>query len=661
MNVFSLEKMKKSISSEVLSKLNETPLGEPISLEIAEHVALAIKNWATEKGITHYCYLYYPIFGHSAFKKESIFKISENHELWYHFSGKNLTSQSQATEFLENLKQRDTFEARGYRIWDHASPLFTLDKTLYIPTIFSSYHGEALDYKTLLIRSLKAIDDSTVAICQYFDKEIQKVNTTLGWEQEFYLIPYEDFKNNKELGDLDEVIFMSKEVRSKKVKATITNEPVIKLFFEELELECRKLGILIQTMHSETGPYQFECASTAEETNLSVDQNLIFCQMVEFVAEKHKLKPIFKEKPFPKFSGSSKHLNWSIKSDKGKNLLSTGSTPRNNIRFLTFFVNVLKALNDHYEKIASSSINYHNEQRLGKHDAPPATIQVYIGPYLESILDDLEKRIDMAKMSEDEKSELKLDFGKIPESLIDITDTARTSPIAFTGNKFELRLPGASLHPARALIVFNTIVAHQFKEYDKSMQKLINEGHKKDEAIFIMLKKYIKESKKILYNGNCYENNWENEMKKKNIKININSFEANQILNSAETKKIFKETHVFSNAEHEIFFHKNFDEQLETILSETEYIYSNLENNIIPLLIEELKETMKTKAELTIARMPKEIMEEVEDRLRQNTAKLILFNDLKNKYKKSRELEKNSITKTDYENLRILKEELLNA
>lgn len=556
-NLFDTKKIQNQISSDSYQAYMNCPLGEPLPEAAATEIANAIKSWARERNVMNYCYWYFPLLGKVAFKRESFFSQSENFEFMNSFSAEQLTIShfQEAFNNHSDTKDRDYFEARGYTMWDHTSPPFIIEKTLYIPTIFLSYGGKEMDYKSVLIKSISAIEKGTKKVSSYFDREVESVSPFLGWEQEFYIFDKSRYAQYEDLRILNKRIIDSNITNPSEDSIDLAFfHPRIDRFFEELSQESMKLGFVIKTIHKEVGPNQFECASSAERLNNSIDHNLIFMQLAQVIATKHHLKILFKEKPFRELSGSSKHLNISLVSNKGDNYLAPGKTSRSNIRFLTFFIICLQAIKESYEIIYSSCLTYDNEFRLGLAEAPPKSISVYTGDYLESILHEINQRVGTKPMSEKEKNELKFDLGKIPHMLLDNTDAARTAPIAFTGNKFELRLPGASVHPSQVLIIFNAVLAEQLDVYAAEINELSKKGIKRDEAVFKMLKKYIQKSADIIFNDNDNSKKI-NQFLSRQKHLPSTSLVANQFLSESAIIKIMHKQKIMEEKDILRYFH----------------------------------------------------------------------------------------------------------
>ncbi len=408
---------------------------------------------------------------------------------------------------------RNTFEARGYTAWDVSSPAFIVDHTLCIPTVFISYTGEALDYKTPLLRSLSALDRAAVEVCRFFDKDVKKVIGTLGWEQEYFLIDEALYYARPDLVLADRTLMGHQSAKDQQLSdhyfGSIPDR--VKSFMREFEFEAYKLGIPVKTRHNEVAPNQFECAPVYEETNIAVDHNQLIMDVMRRVARRHKFRVLFHEKPFADINGSGKHSNWSMATDTGVNLLSPGKNPKSNMQFLTFLVNVVKAVNDNQELLRASVTNENNSWRLGGHEAPPSIISVFLGSYISNILEDIARKVKDKKMTPQEKTEIKLGLGKIPGIFLDNTDRNRTSPFAFTGNRFEFRAVGSSANCSSAMIVLNAAVARQLTLFAREVNTLVGKGRKKDEAIFQVLKKSIIDSERIRFEGDGYSEEWHRE------------------------------------------------------------------------------------------------------------------------------------------------------
>jgi len=513
-NVFDKAKMERYLSREafkaVVTAIDE---GTPITRQIADQVATGMQAWAMERGVTHFTHWFHPLTDATAEKHDSFVGRGDSGTIIEIFSGEVLVQQEPDASSFPSGGIRNTFEARGYTAWDVSSPAFIVGNTLCIPTVFISYTGEALDYKTPLLRSLAALDRAAVEVCHLFDKDVKKVMATLGWEQEYFLIDEALYYARPDLMLADRTMMGHPSSKDQQLPdhyfGSIPDR--VKAFMQEFEYEAYKLGIPVKTRHNEVAPNQFECAPVYEEANLAVDHNQLIMDVMRRVARRHKFRVLFHEKPFAEVNGSGKHNNWSMATDTGVNLLSPGKNPKTNMQFLTFLVNVVKAVNDNQELLRASVTNENNSYRLGGHEAPPSIISVFLGSYLSEILDGIASKVKDKKMTPQEKTEIKLGLGKIPGIFLDNTDRNRTSPFAFTGNRFEFRAVGSSANCSSAMIVLNAAVARQLKSFAMEVNAIADKGGKKDEAIFQVLKKCITESKRIRFEGDGYSAEWHRE------------------------------------------------------------------------------------------------------------------------------------------------------
>ena len=523
-NVFSEETMREYLTKEAFGSIMDAiKKGVKIPRHIADQVAVAMKDWALSKGATHYTHWFQPLTGSTAEKHDSFFTPIEGGggRAIERFSGSMLIQQEPDASSFPNGGIRNTFEARGYTAWDPTSPAFIMGTTLCIPSIFISYTGETLDYKAPLLRALNAVDEAATEVCRaYFDKNVTKVTPTLGWEQEYFLVDSALYQSRPDLVITGKTLLGHSPAKGQQLDdhyfGSIPTR--VKNFMKELEIESMKLGIPVTTRHNEVAPNQFELAPMFEEANVAVDHNSLLMDIMARVAHKHHFHILFHEKPFAGVNGSGKHNNWSLATDTGENLLSPGKNPKKNLQFLTFFVNTLKAVHDYADLLRASIASASNDHRLGANEAPPAIISAFIGTQLFSVLEELEKVTD-GKLSPEEKTELKLNVvGKIPMILLDNTDRNRTSPFAFTGNKFEIRAVGSSANCAEVMTVMNSIMAKQLQTFKKEVDTLIyKDGLKKDEAIFNILREYIKDSKNIMFEGDGYSDDWAEEAKKRGL------------------------------------------------------------------------------------------------------------------------------------------------
>ena len=519
-NVFHTEIMREYLPSEAYKSMIESiQNGTRLDRRIADQVASAMKDWAVTKGATHYTHWFQPLTGSTAEKHDAFFKPVGPGRAIERFDGDLLVQQEPDASSFPNGGIRNTFEARGYTAWDPSSPAFVISKTLCIPTIFISYTGEALDYKMPLLKALNAVDQAATGVCQYFDKNVTKVHATLGWEQEYFLIDSALYNARPDIMMTGRALFGHAPAKGQQlddhyfgsIPERATN------FMREFEYESIRLGIPVTTRHNEVAPNQFECAPIYEECNLANDHNLLLMDIMEKVARKHNFHVLLHEKPFAGVNGSGKHNNWALATDTGVNLMAPGKNPKSNLQFLTFFVNSIKAIHDNADLLRACIAGAGNDHRLGANEAPPAIISAFIGSQLTEALDNLEKNVKAGKMTPEEKTELKLNIGKIPQIILDNTDRNRTSPFAFTGNKFEFRAVGSSANCASAMIVLNTIMANQLKLYKKAVDARIAKGEGKDEAIIKELQVAIKASKKIRFEGNGYGEEWVKEAKKRGL------------------------------------------------------------------------------------------------------------------------------------------------
>lgn len=521
-NVFSEETMREYLTKEAFTSIqNAIKRGTKIQRDVADQIAVAMKDWALSKGVTHYTHWFQPLTGSTAEKHDSFFTPFESDRAIERFSGGMLIQQEPDASSFPNGGIRNTFEARGYTAWDPTSPAFIMGTTLCIPSIFISYTGETLDYKAPLLRALHAVDEAATDICKsYFDKNVTKVSPTLGWEQEYFLVDSALYQSRPDLVITGKTLLGHSPAKGQQLDDHYFGSIPTRVmnFMKELEIECMKLGIPVTTRHNEVAPNQFELAPMFEEVNVAVDHNSLLMDIMARVAHKHHFHILFHEKPFAGVNGSGKHNNWSLATDTGENLLSPGKNPKKNLQFLTFFVNTLKAVHDYADLLRASIASASNDHRLGANEAPPAIISAFIGTQLFNVLEELEKVTD-GKLSPEEKTELKLNVvGKIPEILLDNTDRNRTSPFAFTGNKFEIRAVGSSANCAEVMTVMNSIVAKQLQDFKKEVDALIEKkGLKKDEAIFNVLREYIKVSKNIMFEGDGYSEDWAKEAEKRGL------------------------------------------------------------------------------------------------------------------------------------------------
>ena len=588
-NVFNKNAMQQYLTSAAYESVMDAIVhGKRIDRKIADQVAVSMKDWAMSKGATHYTHWFQPLTGATAEKHDAFFESINGSLAVEKFDGEQLVQQEPDASSFPNGGIRNTFEARGYTAWDPTSPAFVYETTLCIPTIFVSYTGEALDNKTPLLRALQAVDTAATAVCRYFDKNVSKVNATLGWEQEYFLIDEALALSRPDLLMTGRTLLGHSPAKGQQLDdhyfGTIPARAMS--FIQDLEQECMLLGIPVKTRHNEVAPNQFELAPIFEEANLAVDHNSLLMDVMEKVSKRHHFKVLFHEKPFAGINGSGKHNNWSLSSDKGVNLLSPGKTPMKNLQFLTFFVNTIKAVYENQELLRASIASASNDYRLGANEAPPAIMSVFIGSQLSAVLDELEN-VTKGKLSPQEKTDLKLNIiGKIPEILLDNTDRNRTSPFAFTGNKFEFRAVGSWSNCATPMTVLNTIVAKQLKEFKNEVDQLIETKNlKKDEAVFNVLREYIKASKKIRFEGDGYGDAWEKEAKKRGLSNNKTTPEALKVKISKAVIDLYEEMDVMSKVEIEARYEIELEGYTKKIQIESRVLADISRNHVVPTAI----------------------------------------------------------------------------
>ncbi len=587
--VFDQQKMQKYLSKEAYENIKKAiHEGSAIERKLADQVAAGMRDWAIGMGVTHYTHWFHPLTDGTAEKHDSFIEFGDYGGLIENFSGELLVQQEPDASSFPSGGIRNTFEARGYTAWDISSPAFLIGTTLCIPTVFVSYTGEALDYKTPLLKALSLIDKAAVDVCQYFDKNIKKVIATLGWEQEYFLIDSALYHARPDLILTDRTLMGHQSSKDQQLDdhyfSSIPER--VKAFMQDFEIEAYKLGIPIKTRHNEVAPNQFECAPIFEEANLSNDHNQMTMEIMKKVAIKHNFRVLLHEKPFAGINGSGKHNNWSLLTNTGVNLLSPGKNPKRNLLFLTFLVNVIEAVYEDQDLLRASILNANNAHRLGANEAPPAIISVFLGSFITSILDDIVEKVTDKKMSPDLKTELKLGIGKIPEILLDNTDRNRTSPFAFTGNRFEYRAVGASANCAAALITLNASVANQLIKFKKEVDKIIKDGRKKDEAIFQVLKKYIVDSEKIRFEGDGYSEEWKKEAARRGL-TNITSVpESLTHYLTKKAKEVLIDNGIFDEKELEGRVEVEFEKFTKKIQIEARVLGDLAINHIVPTAIE---------------------------------------------------------------------------
>jgi glutamine synthetase len=566
-NVFTLKTAREFLSDEAYKSLaSSIKSGKRIDRSVANQISAGLRQWAEGKGVTHFTHWFQPLTGTAAEKHDSFFTLKSDGTAIEEFDGAALIQQEPDASSFPSGGLRATFEARGYTGWDPSSPIFIMEigkgRTLCIPTIFVSYTGESLDYKAPLLKALAALDKTAVDVCHYFDKNVTKVTATLGWEQEYFVIDEGLFNARPDLVMSGRTVFGHAPAKGQQLEDHYFGSIPERIysFMRDFEEEGYKLGIPLRTRHNEVAPSQFECAPIFEEVSIGVDHNLLMMDVMDRVARRHKLRVLLHEKPFAGINGNGKHNNWSMATDTGVNLLAPGKTPKTNLMFLTFFVNTIKAVHDYSEILRAAIASAPNDFRLGANEAPPAIISVFIGQYLTKVLGDIKERVG-AKFDEQDEAILKLDLHKsIPELLLDNTDRNRTSPFAFTGNKFEFRAVGSSANCASAMIALNTILAETLKTFKKEVDALIDKGEKKEIALMHVIREYVVSSEKVLFEGDGYSDEWHHEAERRGLPNIRTTPLALDAIVTKKAKHLFEDNGIYTHAElearHEIELEK---------------------------------------------------------------------------------------------------------
>jgi glutamine synthetase len=583
--------------------------GEKIDRKVANQVASGMKNWAMSHGVTHYTHWFQPLTGSTAEKHDAFFEPTEDGRSIEKFAGSALVQQEPDASSFPNGGLRNTFEARGYTAWDPSSPAFIMEGenslTLCIPTIFVSYTGEALDYKAPLLKALHAVENAVVDVCStYFDKSVTKAWASLGIEQEYFLVDEAFFNARPDLMLTGRTLLGHSPEKGQQLEDHYfgTVPPRVLDFMVEFEVECYKLGIPLKTRHNEVAPGQFECAPNFEEVNLAIDHNQLLMDVMDKVAKKHGLKVLLHEKPFAGVNGSGKHNNWSLITNTGVNLLAPGKTPHTNLQFLTFFINTIKAVHNHADLLRASIASASNDHRLGANEAPPAIMSVFIGTQLTHVLEELVSTKAKAALK---ASKTTIDIQKIPEILLDNTDRNRTSPFAFTGNKFEFRAVGSSANSANAMIVLNTIMAEQLKLFKADVDAQIKKGKKKEDAILEVLKGYYNSSKKILFEGNGYGDEWVKEAKKRGLNNVKTTPEALNAYITSASKKLFADNNIFDVRELEARYDIMQESYVKKIDIEAKVLAQLATSHVIPAAVDYQTKLAGCVASLKAAGVPK--------------------------------------------------------
>ncbi len=591
-NVFNGHTMREFLSDEAYKSLmNSAKTGSKIDRRMADQVAASMKAWAEGRGVTHFTHWFQPLTGTTAEKHDSFFTLKSDGTAIELFDGDALIQQEPDASSFPNGGIRATFEARGYTAWDPSSPAFIMEagtgKTLCIPTIFIAYNGESLDYKAPLLKSIAALDKAAVDVCHYFDKNVNKVTATLGWEQEYFVIDETLANARPDLLMCGRTLLGHSPAKGQQLEdhyfGSIPDR--VYAFMQDFEQESYKLGIPLRTRHNEVAPSQFECAPIFEECNIAVDHNTLLMDVMTKVAKRHKLKALLHEKPFAGVNGSGKHNNWSLATDTGVNLLSPGKTPRTNLMFLTFFVNTIKAVHDYDDLLRGAIASANNDHRLGANEAPPAIISVYIGKYLSDVLDEIETRVK-EKFSEQDDVILKLEIHKqIPELLMDNTDRNRTSPFAFTGNKFEFRAVGSTANCGSPMMVLNTIMAETLKKFKADVDALVEKGEKKEIAVLQILRSYISTSSRIRFEGDNYSEEWAAEAKRRGLNNFKTTPEALDAYVTDKAKELFYSNGIFSKRELEARHDIMLEDYVKKVQIEARIMGYIATNHILPAAI----------------------------------------------------------------------------
>jgi glutamine synthetase len=588
-NVFTLKTAREFLSDEAYKSLvSSIKSGQKIDRTIANQISSGIRAWAESKGVTHYTHWFQPLTGTTAEKHDSFFTIKSDGTPIEQFEGDSLIQQEPDASSFPSGGLRATFEARGYTAWDPSSPAFIMEigngKTLCIPTIFVSYTGESLDYKAPLLKALEALNKAAVDVCNYFDRNVTRVTPTLGWEQEYFVIDEGMFNARPDLVMTGRTVYGHSSAKNQQLEdhyfGSIPER--VYAYIRDFETECYKLGIPLRTRHNEVAPAQFEVAPIYEEVSVAVDHNSLLMDIMDRVARRHKLRVLLHEKPFAGINGSGKHNNWSMATDTGVNLLAPGKTPKTNLMFLTFFVNTIKAVHDYADVLRASIASAPNDHRLGANEAPPAIISVFIGQYLSKVLSDVKERVS-SKFDEQDESMLKIDIHKnIPELLLDNTDRNRTSPFAFTGNKFEFRAVGSSANCANPMTVLNTIMAETLKQFKEDVDGLIDKGEKKEIAIMHVIREYIVASEKILFEGDGYSEAWEKEAEKRglpNVKTTPLALDA---MVTDKAKILFESNNVYTHEELEARHEIELEKYIKKVQIESRIMGEMATSHILP-------------------------------------------------------------------------------
>ncbi len=630
-NTFNTEVMRTLLSTEAFLKVTEAMnMNGQIDRNIADEVAGAMKSWATSKGATHYTHWFQPLTGETAEKHDAFFDITIDGKAVEKFRGSALVQQEPDASSFPNGGLRNTFEARGYTGWDPSSPAFLMDngaggKTLCIPSVFIAYTGEALDYKTPLLKALNSLDKAATAVCQYFDRNITKVIPTLGPEQEYFVVDRALFYARPDLVLTGRTVFGHSPARGQQLDDHYFGSipPRVNAFMVDFEFESMKLGMPVRTRHNEVAPGQFEVAPTFEEVNLAVDHNALLMDLMERIAERHNLKVLFHEKPFAGINGSGKHNNWSMGTNTGVNLLAPSTKPKESLRFLTFLVNVVKAVHDNADLLRATIASAGNEYRLGANEAPPAIMSVFLGESLTQALDDLETKSEVT-VNKGDNVYYKLGLNRIPSLMRDNTDRNRTSPFAFTGNKFEFRAVGSSANSASTMTVLNAIVADQLNKFKTDLDGRLGRGEKKELAIVDILKDYYSNIKRILFEGNGYSDDWVEEAARRGLSNIKSAPEALAMFVQPESLALFERTGVMNHAEVESRYEIELEKYIKNVQIESRVMGDLAMNHVVSTALKYQNKLAETARHLVELGMTAEA-EPIKDVLREISARITVI------------------------------------
>ena len=587
--VFNREKMFKYLPSKVYSKLVDViDNGAPLDRSIANEVAAGMKRWAIELGVTHYTHWFQPLTEGTAEKHDAFVEHDGKGGMLEEFSGKLLVQQEADGSSFPNGGVRNTFEARGYSAWDPSSPVFVVDDTLCIPTVFIAYTGESLDYKAPLLKSIRAVTQAALDVTRYFEPSATKVLCYLGWEQEYFLVDEGLYAARPDLLLTGRTLMGHEASKNQQLEDHYFGAipPRVAAFMKDLEVQSLELGIPVKTRHNEVAPNQFELAPIYEECNLAVDHNMLLMSLMRKVARNHGFRVLLHEKPFKGINGSGKHNNWSLGTSDGTLLMAPGKTAEDNLRFITFVVNALMAVYHHNGLLKASIMSATNAHRLGAHEAPPAIISSFLGTQLSKVLDHLEESTSNDLVSLGSKQSMRLDIPQIPELLIDNTDRNRTSPFAFTGNRFEFRAPGSEANCASAMIVLNSAMAEQLTLFKKEVDEIIEKGEPKISAIIQIVRKYIKECKPIRFDGNGYSEEWKQEAARRGLDCETSCPLIFDNYLKPESIKMFESTGVMNRKELMARNEVKWEMYTKKIQIEARVLGDLVMNHVVPVAIE---------------------------------------------------------------------------